>query len=55
MHIKLGLTNNFVKAVKGNYEAFEHLKKKFSRITDAKLKEGVFVGPQIRHTTYELL
>lgn len=27
---------------------FQYLKTKFPRISDAKLKEGIFVGPQIR-------
>jgi hypothetical protein len=31
-----------------NNTAFKYLKNKFPRISDAKIKEGVFVGPQIR-------
>ena len=27
---------------------FKYLKSKFPRLSDAKIKEGVFVGPQIR-------
>ena len=34
---------NFVKAVKDNHEAFHHLKEKFPRMTDAKLKEGILL------------
>lgn len=44
LHIKLDLMKNIVK-VKG----FLYLKKKFGNVlSDAKLKAGVFVGPQIR-------
>ena len=31
-----------------NSAGFMYLKNKFPRISDAKIKEGVFVGPQIR-------
>ena len=31
-----------------NSTGFMHLNYKFSRTSDAKIKEGVFVGPQIR-------
>ena len=39
----------FVKAIEDNHEACQHLKEKFPRMTDAKLKEGIFVGLRIRH------
>ena len=39
----------FLKAIKDNHEACQHLKEKFPRMTDAKLKEGIFVGLRIRH------
>ena len=49
LHIKLGLMKNFVKAMaKVNSEGFQYLCGKFPKITTAKLKEGIFVGPQIR-------
>jgi len=48
LHIKLGLIKNFVKALDKNGDAFMYLKEKFSRLSEAKLKEGVFDGPQIR-------
>lgn len=50
LHLKLGLFKNFVKALQknGNTRAFDHLKAKFPNLSDAKIKEGVFVGPQIR-------
>ena len=36
---------NFVKALQKNGAAFQHL---FPGLSAAKLKEGIFVGPQIR-------
>src|SRR5215469_18531406 len=48
LHIKLGLMKNFVKALNKDGEGFGHLKQMFPKITEAKLKEGIFVGPQIR-------
>mgnify|MGYP003465453868 FL=1 len=49
LHIKLGLMKNFVKALgKTESEGFQYLVEKFPKISAAKLKEGVFVGPQIR-------
>ena len=41
LHIKLGLMKNFVKALHKNGAAFQHL-------CTAKLKDALFVGPQIR-------
>ncbi|KAL4131092.1 hypothetical protein QTP88_008441 [Uroleucon formosanum] len=49
LHIKLGLIKNFVKAMgKTNSEGFQYLKEKFSKVSAAKLKEGILIGPQIR-------
>lgn len=48
MHIKLGLMKNFVKSLDKEGHGFSYLRKIFSKMSDAKLKEGVFVGPQIR-------
>ena len=45
LHIKLGLVKNFVKALDKNSDALKEL---FPRVSDAKIKEGIFVGPQIR-------
>ena len=39
---------NFVKAMDKNGEGFKHLRTVFPGLSDAKLKEGVFVRPQIR-------
>ena len=46
--IKLGLIRNFVEAMHQNNAGFMYMKNKFSRINDAKIKEGVFVGCQKR-------
>ena len=49
LHIKLGLIKNFVKAMaKHRLNGFEFLCKKFPKLSQAKLKEGIFVGSQIR-------
>jgi hypothetical protein len=39
---------NFVKARDQNRVGFMYMKNKFPRINDAKIKEGIFVGIQIR-------
>lgn len=39
---------NFVKALNKEGRAFAFLNKKFPRISEAKLKAGIFDGPQIR-------
>ncbi|UYV85163.1 SETMAR [Cordylochernes scorpioides] len=39
---------NFVKAMDRNASGFAYLKQKISSISEAKIKEGIFVGPQIR-------
>ena len=48
LHIKLGLMKNFVKALDQNGDAFKYLCSKFPYISNAKLHEGIFVGPEIR-------
>ncbi|ESO03183.1 hypothetical protein HELRODRAFT_174081 [Helobdella robusta] len=48
LHIKLGLMKNFVKALDNTSDAFTYLRSMFPRISDAKIKERIFVGPQIR-------
>ena len=47
-HIKLGLMKQFVKALDREGALFKYLARKFSYLRDAKIKEGIFVGPQIR-------
>lgn len=48
LHIKLGLIKNFVKKLKPESSAVLYLKEKFPRLSEAKIKEGVFIGPQIK-------
>ena len=47
LHIKLGLMKNFIKTVNKHGKGFEYLRVKFPKLSDAKLKEGIFIGPQI--------
>ncbi|GBN02472.1 hypothetical protein AVEN_199696-1 [Araneus ventricosus] len=39
--------NEFVKAMDKTGDGFNFLKTKFPRLSEAKIKEGIFVGPQI--------
>lgn len=48
LHIKLGLMKQFVKALDKDGQCFMYIGQKFPTISDAKLKQGVFDGPQIR-------
>ena len=48
LHIKLGLMKTFVKGLDKNGAAFKYLFEKFPEISEAKLKEGIFIGLQIR-------
>lgn len=48
LHIKLGLIKQYVKALDKDGDCFQYLRGKFPAISDAKLKEGIFNGPQIR-------
>ena len=48
LHIKLGLMKTFVKNLDRNGAAFQYLAEKFPEISEAKLKKGIFIGPQIR-------
>ena len=48
LHINLGLMKNFLKAmVKHHSNGFEFFCKKVPNLSQAKLKEGIFVGSQI--------
>jgi hypothetical protein len=48
LHIKLGLFKQFVKALNTEGEPMKTLRRIFPRLSTAKIKEGVFVGPQLR-------
>jgi len=39
---------NFVKGVDKTGRGFEYLRNKCPNVSDAKIKEGIFIGPQIR-------
>jgi hypothetical protein len=48
LHTKLGLMKQFVKALQREENCFKYLCSKFPGLSEAKLKEGSFVGPDIR-------
>ena len=48
LHMKLGLMKNFVKTMDRTGSVFKYLAEIFPRLREAKIKEGVFVCPQIR-------
>ena len=45
---------NFVKALHKNGATFQHLSTVFPGLSAAKLKEGIFVGPQIREVLKDI-
>lgn len=49
LHIKLGLMKQFVKKLNQQSAAFAYLKTFFPKISDAKIKAGLFIGPEIKH------
>ena len=48
LHIKLGLMKQFVTALDKESAAFKYLLDFFPKLSEAKVKAGVFVGPQIK-------
>lgn len=48
LHVKLGVFKNWVKALDKSGPGFVYLRSKFPSVSDAKSKEGVYVGPHIR-------
>ena len=48
LHIKLGLMKQFVTALDKESVAFKYLQGFFPKLSEAKVKAGVFVGPQIK-------
>jgi hypothetical protein len=48
LHIKLGLMKQFLKALQTDKNCFKYLRSKFPGLSEAKLREGIFVGPDIR-------
>ncbi|XP_068201934.1 uncharacterized protein [Palaemon carinicauda] len=47
LHIKLGLIKQFVKALDFGGEAFQEIRLMFPKLSEAKIKGGIFVGPQV--------
>ena len=48
LHIKLGLMKQFVKALDKQGNCFECIAEKFLNLGAEQVKEGIFIGPQIR-------
>ncbi|GBO11348.1 hypothetical protein AVEN_218456-1, partial [Araneus ventricosus] len=48
LHIKLGFMKQFIKSLPKYGECFRYLCSKFPKLSEVKLKEGVFTGPGIR-------
>ena len=48
LHIKLGLMKQFVAALDSTSNSFKILQRTFPKLSEAKVKAGVFVGPDIR-------
>ncbi|GBO02165.1 hypothetical protein AVEN_171773-1 [Araneus ventricosus] len=55
LHIKFGLMKNFVKVMDCGGSGFQNLCVKFPKVSEAKIKEGIFVGPQIRQLMKDLV
>ena len=48
LHVKLGLIKQFVKKRNPEGEAFKHIQELFPKLLEAKVKGGIFVGPQVK-------
>ena len=48
LHIKLGLMKQFVTARDKESAAFKYIQDFFPKLSEAKVRSGVFVGPQIK-------
>jgi len=48
MHFKLGLIKKLCKGLETKTSRLYFLREMFSRLSEAKLKEGIFIGTQIR-------
>jgi hypothetical protein len=53
LHIKLGIMKKFVEALPKIGNCFKYLCKRFPPLSEAKLKEGIFVGPDIRKIRFD--
>jgi hypothetical protein len=48
LHIKLDVAKNSVKGMDKTGCGLKYVRSKFPNVNDAKIKEGIFIGPQIR-------
>lgn len=48
LHIKLGLIKQFVKQLDHDSTSFHFLRSFFPKLSEAKIKAGIFIGPQVR-------
>jgi hypothetical protein len=48
LHTKLGNIKYFVKGMDNTGRGFEYVRNKFPNVSDAKIKEGIFIGHQIK-------
>ena len=46
--IKLGFMKKSVKGMDKTGSGFQYMRNKFTNVSDAEVKEGLFIGPQIR-------
>jgi len=46
---------NSVKGMDNTGHGFEYLRNKFPNVSDTKIKEGIFIGPQIRELMQDSL
>jgi len=51
-NIKLGVRKNFIKAIVQKSAGCMYMNNMFPRISSAEIKEGVFVGSQVRQGEY---
>ena len=48
LHVKLGLIKQFVKQLDTEGEAFKHIQQLFPKLSEAKIKAGVYMGPEVK-------
>ena len=48
LQVKLGLIKQFVKQLDTEGEAFKYIQQLFPKLSEAKIKAGVFVGPEVK-------
>ena len=48
LHIKLGLIKQFVKQLDTEGEAFKYIQQLFPKMSEAKVKAEIFVGPEVK-------